>query len=115
MKKGILVVMVIGLLVSLSYSRSEAHTFMDSPFTTSYFDVYTNFNEFGDHAVVTYESTDNLGSFFAVVLDTNGVPVASSDTYGYYYLFADVQSNGTLNIYGSNTGASDDWHLIGNF
>jgi len=116
MKRGILIVVVIGLLVVLSYSRSEAEVFIaDSPFTSSYLAVYTNFNAFGDHAIITYESTDANGSFFAVLLDANGTPVASSQTFGWFYLFADVLINGTLNIYGSDTGFSGDWHFIGNF
>lgn len=116
MKKGILIIAIIGLLMVFSYSRSEAQAFIaDSPFTSSYVVVYTNFNIFGDHAIVTYESTDVNGSYFATVLDANGNPVASADTYGWYYLFADVQNNGTLNIYGSDTGLSGDWHFIGNY
>jgi len=102
--------------VVLSYSRSEAQAFIaDSPFTSSYIAVIPNFNIFGDHAILTYQSTDAGGIFLAVVLDANGIPVASSDTFGWSYLFADVQIDGSLILYGSNTGLSEDWHFIGNF
>jgi hypothetical protein len=116
MKRIILIIAVICLLVVLSYSRSEAQAFIaDSPFTSSFIEIIPDFNIFGDHAVLTFESTDANGSFFAVLLDVNGTPVASSDTFGWSYLFADVQNDGTLNIFGSDTGLSDDWHFIGNF
>ncbi|MDA8240714.1 MAG: hypothetical protein M0Z67_10140 [Nitrospiraceae bacterium] len=115
MKRGILIVAVIGLFMVLSYSRSEAQAFIaDSPFTSSYLAVYPDFNAFGDHAMITYESTDANGSYFAVVLDANGVP-RPSETYGWNYLFADVRSDGYLDVYGSNTGYSDDWHYIATF
>ena len=115
MKRGILIIAVIGLLVVLSYSRSEAQAFIaDSPFTSSYLAVYPDWNVFGDHAVITYESTDANGSFFAVVLDNSGAPVPS-ETYGWNYLFADVRSDGTLDVYGSDTGYNWDWHFIANW
>jgi len=115
MKRGILIIAVISLLLALSYSGSEAQEFIaDSPFTSSFLTVIPNFNIFGDHAVLTYESTDFNGSFFAVVLDSFGNPVPTSDTFGWTYLFADVQNDGSLNIYGSDTGLSDDWFFIVN-
>jgi len=114
MKKKILIILFTGLLIASTYSMSEAIS-ADSPFTNSFIEIIPFFNSFGDHAVITYESTDANGSFFAVLLDSDGFPVASSATFNWFYLFADVMSNGTLNIYGSDSGFSDDWHFIGNF
>jgi len=115
MKKRILIILFAGLFIASSYSMSEAFR-ADSPFTDSYLEVIPKFNSFGDHVVITYESTDLHGSFFAFLLDSYGFPVASSATFNWVYLFADVMSNGTtLSIYGSNTGFSDDWYFIGNY
>jgi len=114
MKKRILIILFAGLLIASSFSMSEAFS-ADSPFTNSFVEVIPSFNSFGDHAVITYESTDANGSFFAFLLDSSGVPVASSATFNWVYLFADIVSNGTLKIYGSDSGSSNDWHFIGNF
>ncbi len=113
--KKFTVILFAAIVVMALGSMTEAAVFsMDSPFTPSYTEIITNFNAYGDHAVITYESTDHFGSFFAVVLDSNGVPVASSDTFGWLYLFVDVLANVTLDIYGSNTGLANDWTFIGN-
>ena len=115
MKKSILIILFAGLLIASSYSMSEAVFSADSPFTNSFVEIIPGFNSFGDHAVITYESTDFLGSYFAFLLDSDGFPVASSATFDWVYLFADTVSDGTLNIYGSDSGFSNDWHFIGNF
>jgi hypothetical protein len=115
MKKSIFI-LLIGLFVVASYSISEAQAYVaQSPFTSSFVETIPNFDAFGDHAVLTYESTDLYGSFFLVLLDYTGTPVADSTTFGYPYLFADVQRNGSLDLYGSYTGYSGDWTFIGNF
>jgi hypothetical protein len=115
MKKGIFI-LVVGLFVVSSYSISEAQTYVaDSPFTSSFVEVIPNFDSFGDHAVITYESTDLFGSYFLVLIDDTGTPVGDAVTFGYPYLFADVRSDGSLDFYGSYTGFSGDWTFIGNF
>lgn len=111
MKRNILIIAVISLLVVLSYSRSEAFI-ADSPFTSSFVEIDPNFDGFGNTAVITFESTDNLGSFFAFLVDPSGVPIATSTTFGWVYLFADILSDGSLAIYGSDTGFSNDWTRI---
>jgi hypothetical protein len=115
MKKGILILLV-ALFVAASYSISEAQAYIaDSPFTSSFVEVIPNFDAFGDHAVLTYESTDAYGSYFLVLIDYTGTPVGDAVTFGYPYLFADVQRDGSLDLYGSDTGFSGDWTFIGNF
>lgn len=116
MKKSVLTICVVGLLVALSSLTSEAQAFfIDSPFTASYVEVIPNFDGFGNNGVIMYNSTDSFGSYFGVLLDPSGFPVASSATFGWLYVFVDTLSNGTLNWYGSNTGLSGDWTFIGNF
>jgi len=120
MKKNILIIsVVVGLLMVLSCSMSEAAFIADSPFTSSYLEVIPNFDGFGNTAVITFESTDvsetTYGSYFAVLLDRFGSPTATSATFFYFYLFADILSDGSLDIYGSDTGFNTDWHFIGNF
>lgn len=112
MKRNILIIFAVSMLVALSYSMSEAEYIADSPFTYSNVVIYPNFDGYGDTAVVTYESTDNLGSYFAFLLNPYGVPIATSATYNYVYLFADVLSDGSLAIYGSDSGYDYDWHRI---
>lgn len=114
MKKGIVVTLFAVLFVLSSYAVSWAQTyFAISPFTYSFVEVIPDFDIYGDHAVITYESTDNLGSFFLVLLDYTGTPVGDYTTYYYPYIFADVRPNGSLNLYGSYSGSY--WTLIGNF
>jgi hypothetical protein len=116
MKKGIKLILLIGLFVVFSYSISAAQGYVaDSPFTSSFVEVIPNFDSYGDHAVITYESTDANGSFFLVLIDYTGTPVGDPVTFGYPYLFADVQRDGSLALYGSYTGFSGDWTFIGFF
>ena len=109
--KKIMIIIAVSLLVTLSYSITEAFI-ADSPFTSSYVEIIPDFDGFGNTAVITFESTDNLGSFFAFLVDPFGVPIATPATFGWAYLFADTLADGSLAIYGSNTGFSDDWTLI---
>ena len=103
----------------LSCSMSEAVFIADSPFTSSFLEVVPNFDGLGNTLVITFESTDvgptTLGSAFAVLLDPDGFPASTSATYNYYYLFADFLTDGSVDIYGSDTGLSGDWPFIGNF
>ena len=116
MKRRVLTSVVVGLFMAVGCGTSQAQSFVaDSPFTGSFVQVIPNINSFGDHAVLTYESTDANGSYFFVILDSSGTPFASPDTFGFAYLFADTQFDGTLDIYGSDTGFQDDWQFIGNF
>lgn len=103
-----MIILAVSLLVVLSYSMSEAYI-ADSPFTNSYVAIYPNFDGAGNAAVIMYESTDALGSYFAFLLDPYGIPIATSATSGWLYLFADTRSDGSLTIYGSDTGYANDW------
>jgi hypothetical protein len=116
MMKRFAVILLAAIAVITLASMTEAAVFsMNSPFTSSYTEILTNFDANGDHAVITYESTDNFGSYFAVLLNSDGVPVTSSATFGWAYLFGDTQADGSINIYGSNSGLANDWTFIGNF
>ncbi len=110
--KRSMIILAVTLIVALSYSMGEAAFFADSPFTSSYVEIIPNFDGFGDTAVITFESTDNLGSFFAFLIDPAGFPIATSATFGWLYLFADTLADGSLALYGSNTGFSNDWIRI---
>jgi hypothetical protein len=116
MKKGILFILFAVFFVVSSYTVSWAQTYVaSSPFTYSFVQVIPNFDVYGDHAVLTYESTDNLGSFFLVLLDYTGTPVGDYTTYYYPYIFAGVRSDGGIDLYGSSSGFSGDWTLITTF
>ena len=112
MKRSILIIFAISLLVTVSYSTSEAVYIAESPFTSSFVEVIPNFDGFGNTALITYESTDYLGSLFVFLIDPFGVPVATSSTSWWVYLFADVLSDGSVAVYGSNTGFNNDWTRI---
>lgn len=113
MKRSVLIFIAVGLLVAVSYSMSEAEFIAESPFTSSYVEIIPNFDVFGNTAVITFESTDNLGSYFAFLISPSfGVLVATPATFGWLYLFADTQPDGSLEIYGSNSGLSYEWTLI---
>ncbi len=113
MKKNFLVLLILGMMMLFTWSASEAQVFfVDSPFTSSYVEVLPNFDGFGNTAILTYESTDNLGSYFAFLVNPAGIPIATPVTGGWVYLFADTLSNGNLALYGSDTGFSNDWTPI---
>lgn len=114
--KKIILVLFVGIIVAATYSISEAQVYVaQSPYTPSFVEVIPNFDSFGDHVVLTYESTDFYGSFFLVLINQFGTPVGSYATLGYPYLFADTQPDSSLDLYGSFTGFSGDWTYLGNY
>ena len=113
MKKALVLFLTIMVFASLPLAGEAAVFQADSPFTFDFLRTVTNINDFGDHAVISFNDGDQ--SALATVLDFEGFPVQTSESFGWFYLFADFFTDGSFDLYGSDTGFYDDWHFLGNF